>query len=130
MGVTQSVEAAEYELQQRAGELEEEVAALRGELRAHSQREEREAVAAVRAGRETRALTARCTALTEQLAATEEKVASERATRTDLNTDLGESLDFLCTSHASITLVSLWNIALKCPLLLQLSNQNTCAQEK
>lgn len=92
------MEAAEYELQQRAGELEEEVAALRGELRAHSQREEREAVAAVRAGRETRALTARCTALTEQLAATEEKVASERATRTDLNTDLGEC----CTNFKAV----------------------------
>lgn len=70
--------------------LEEEVLSLREDLQDHGVREERETVAVVRAERETRTLTARITALQEQLAMTEEKVTVEKSRKDALQNELGD----------------------------------------
>ncbi|XP_069183778.1 protein fantom isoform X2 [Procambarus clarkii] len=84
----QCAEDTEYELQQKIAMLEEEVLSLREDLQDHGVREERETVAVVRAERETRTLTARITALQEQLAMTEEKVTVEKSRKDALQNEL------------------------------------------
>ncbi|XP_069942029.1 protein fantom isoform X3 [Cherax quadricarinatus] len=84
----QSAEDAEYELQQKIAMLQEEVTSLREDLHDQGVREERETLAIVRAEREARTLSARTTALQEQLAVTEEKVAAEKSRKEALQNEL------------------------------------------
>ncbi|XP_042229412.1 protein fantom-like isoform X2 [Homarus americanus] len=77
----QAYEDAEYDLQQ-------EIAMMKDELQDRGVREENDSVAVVCAERKTRTLSARNTALHEQLVITEEKVEAERTRKEALQNEL------------------------------------------
>ncbi|KAK7021976.1 hypothetical protein SK128_006310, partial [Halocaridina rubra] len=84
----QSAEDTEYEWQQKYSVLEDEVGSLRLDLRERGVREERDSVAIIRSQREIHTLTARSTALQEQLVLTEDKVDAEKAKANTLQAEL------------------------------------------
>ncbi|XP_068234786.1 LOW QUALITY PROTEIN: protein fantom-like [Palaemon carinicauda] len=86
--IQQTTEDSEYDWQQKLNALEEEVTSLRQALKDRGIREERDSVAIIRAQREAHALTARSTALQEQIVITEEKVVAERSRSSLLQAEL------------------------------------------
>ncbi|XP_071514163.1 protein fantom-like isoform X2 [Panulirus ornatus] len=98
----QEAEDTEYEFQQKIAILEEEIINLREDLHKHGVREERDSVAVVRAEREARTLSARTTALKEQLAVTEEKVEAERSRKDALQSDLERISERLLTAESQL----------------------------
>ncbi|XP_064096532.1 protein fantom-like [Macrobrachium nipponense] len=93
----QTAEDSEYDWQQKLNALEEEVTTLRQELKDRGIREERDSVAIIRAQREAHALTARSTALQEQIVLTEEKIVAERSRSSSLQAEFEKTNNKLTT---------------------------------